>query len=101
MERLACKRVVEVNDHFVFLDIGDEALEAVSIGIYQGDDVARIDGVFVEFAVNAEDGLVELDDVLLNVRAVCIVNREREVEIVAFVEFGDVVFKSVERYAES
>ena len=71
MEGFASKRVVEVNDHFVFLDIRDEALETVAVGIHQRNDVARIDGVFVKFPVDAEDSLVEFDDVFLNVWAVC------------------------------
>ena len=101
MEDFAGKRVVEVNDHFVFLDIRDEALETVAVGIHQRNDVAGIDGVFVKFPVDAEDSLVEFDDVFLNVWAVCLVNREREVEIVTFVQCGDVAFKSVEGYTKS
>ena len=101
MEGFAGKRVVEVNDHFVFLDIRDEALETVAVGIHQRNDVAGIDGVFVKFSVDAEDSLVEFDDVFLNVWAVCLVNREREVEIVTFVQCGDVAFKSVEGYTKS
>ena len=54
--------MVEVYDHCLFLHLHDDAVEAVAVGVGQGNDIAGIDVFLVKASVNGEDLLVEFDD---------------------------------------
>lgn len=101
VQGLAGKRMVEVNRNGVFLHLGHQALETVAVGIDEGQHGAGIDALFVETAVNAEHAFIEFHHVLLHVRPVCLLNREREVELVAGGEAAHFLLKGIERKAHA
>ena len=98
---LAGKGMVEVNRNGVFLHFCHEALETVAVGIDQGQHGAGIDALFIETAVNAEHAFIEFHHVLLHVRAVSLLNREREVELIAGGEAAHFFLKGIERKAHA
>ena len=93
--------MVEVNDHCLFLHLHDDAVEAVAVGVGQGNDIAGIDVFLVKASVNSEDLLVEFDDVLLHIGAVRLVHAEIEVKLIAFGEGDDVAFEGFEHGAKA
>lgn len=101
VQGLAGKRMVEVNRNGVFLHLGHQALETVAVGIDEGQHGAGIDALFVETSVDAEHAFIEFHHVLLHVRAVSLLNREREVELVAGGEAAYFLLKGIERKAHA
>ena len=97
VQGLAGKGMVEVNRNGVFLHLGHEALKTVAVGIDQGQHGAGIYALFIETAVNAEHAFVEFHHVLLHVRAVSLLNRECEVELIAGGEAAHFFLKGIER----
>ena len=97
VQGLAGKGMVEVNRNGVFLHLGHEALETVAVGIDQGQHGAGIYALFIETAVNAEHAFIEFHHVLLHVRAVSLLDREREVELIAGGEAAHFLLKGIER----
>ena len=101
VQGLAGKRMVEVNRNGVFLHLGHQALETVAVGIDQGQHGAGIYALFIETAVNAEHAFIEFHHVLLHVRAVSLLDREREVELIAGGEAAYFLLKGIERKAHA
>ena len=101
VQGLAGKGMVEVNRNGVFLHLGHQALETVAVGIDEGQHGAGIDALFVETAVDAEHAFVEFHHVLLHVRAVSLLNREREVKLIAGGEAAHFFLKGIERKAHA
>lgn len=97
VQGLAGKGMVEVYRNGVFLHLGHQTLETVSVGIDEGQHGTGIDALFIETAVDAEHAFVEFHHVLLHVRAVCLLDREREVELVAGGEAAHFFLKGIER----
>ena len=83
VQGLAGKGMVEVYRNGVFLHLGHQTLETVAVGIDEGQHGAGIYALFIETAVNAEHAFIEFHHVLLHVRAVSLLDREREVKLVA------------------
>ena len=101
VQGLAGKGMVEVNRNGVFLHLGHEALETVAVGIDEGQHGTGIYALFIETAVNAEHAFIEFHHVLLHVRAVSLLDREREVELVAGGEAAYFLLKGIERKAHA
>lgn len=101
VQGLAGKGMVEVNRNGVFLHLGHEALKTVAVGIDQGQHGAGIYALFVETAVNAEHAFIEFHHVLLHVRAVSLLNRKREVKLIAGGEAAHFFLKGIERKAHA
>ena len=101
VQGLAGKGMVEVNRNGVFLHLGHQTLETVAVGIDEGQHGAGIYALFIETAVDAEHAFVEFHHVLLHVRAVSLLNREREVELVAGGEAAHFFLKGIERKAHA
>lgn len=101
VQGLAGKGMVEVNRNGVFLHFCHQALETVAVGIDQGQHGAGIDALFIETAVDAEHAFVEFHHVLLHVRAVSLLNREREVKLIAGGEAAHFFLKGIERKAHA
>lgn len=101
VQGLAGKGMVEVNRNGVFLHLGHEALETVAVGIDEGQHGTGIYALFIETAVDAEHAFVEFHHVLLHVRAVSLLDREREVELVAGGEAAHFFLKGIERKAHA
>lgn len=101
VQGLAGKGMVEVNRNGVFLHLGHQALETVAVGIDEGQHGTGIDALFIETAVDAEHAFVEFHHVLLHVRAVSLLNREREVELIAGGEAAHFFLKGIERKAHA
>lgn len=97
VQGLAGKRMVEVHRNGAFLHFCHEALETVAVGIDEGQHGAGIDALFVETPVDAEHAFVEFHHVLLHVRAVSLLDREREVKLVAGGEAAHFLLKGIER----
>lgn len=97
VQGLAGKGMVEVNRNGVFLHLGHQTLETVAVGIDEGQHGTGIDALFIETAVNAEHAFIEFHHVLLHVRAVSLLNREREVELIAGGEAAHFFLKGIER----
>ena len=97
VQGLAGKGMVEVNRNGVFLHLGHEALETVAVGIDEGQHGTGIYALFIETAVDAEHAFIEFHHVLLHVRAVSLLNREREVELVAGGKAAHFLLKGIER----
>ena len=97
VQGLAGKGMVEVYRHSAFLHFCHEALETVAVGIDEGQHGARIDALFVETSVDAEHAFVEFHHVLLHVRAVSLLDREREVKLIAGDEAAHFFLKGIER----
>ena len=97
VQGLTGKGMVEVYRNGVFLHLGHQTLETVSVGIDEGQHGTGIDALFIETAVDAEHAFVEFHHVLLHVRAVCLLDREREVELVAGGEAAHFFLKGIER----
>lgn len=98
---LAGKGMVEVNRNGVFLHFCHEALETVAVGIDEGQHGTGINALFIETAVDAEHAFVEFHHVLLHVRAVSLLDREREVKLVAGGEAAHFFLKGIERKAHA
>ena len=96
---LACRDYLaaKVQGLAVFLHLGHQTLETVAVGIDQGQHGAGIDALFIETAVNAEHAFIEFHHVLLHVRAVSLLDREREVELVAGGKAAHFLLKGIER----
>lgn len=101
VQGLAGKGMVEVYRHCAFLHLGHEALKTVAVGIDQGQHGTGIYALFIETAVNAEHAFVEFHHVLLHVRAVSLLNRNREVKLVAGGEAAHFFLKGIERKAHA
>lgn len=101
VQGLAGKGMVEVNRNGVFLHLGHQALETVAVGINQGQHGAGIYALFIETAVDAEHAFIEFHHVLLHVRAVSLLDREREVKLVAGGEAAHFFLKGIERKAHA
>lgn len=101
VQGLAGKGMVEVNRNGVFLHLGHEALETVAVGIDEGQHGTGIYAFFIKTAVNAEHAFVEFHHVLLHVRAVSLLDREREVELIAGGEAAHFFLKGIERKAHA
>ena len=97
VQGLAGKGMVEVNRNGAFLHLGHQALETVAVGIDEGQHGTGIYALFIETAVNAEHAFIEFHHVLLHVRAVSLLNREREVELIAGGEAAHFFLKGIER----
>lgn len=97
VQGLAGKGMVEVNRNGVFLHLGHQTLETVAVGIDQGQHGTGIYALFIETAVDAEHAFVEFHYVLLHVRAVSLLDREREVKLVAGGEAAHFFLKGIER----
>ena len=101
VQGLAGKRMVEVHRNGVFLHLGHQTLETVAVGIDEGQHGAGIDALFVETSVDAEHAFVKFHHVLLHVRAVSLLDREREVELIAGGEAAYFLLKGIERKAHA
>ena len=101
VQGLAGKGMVEVNRNGVFLHLGHQTLETVAVGIDEGQHGTGIYALFIETAVNAEHAFIEFHHVLLHVRAVSLLNREREVELIAGCEAAHFFLKGIEREAHA
>ena len=101
VQGLAGKGMVEVYRNGVFLHLGHQTLETVAVGIDQGQHGAGIYALFVETAVDAEHAFVEFHHVLLHVRTVSLLNRKREVKLVAGGEAAYFLLKGIERKAHA
>ena len=97
VQGLAGKGMVEVNRNGVFLHLGHQTLETVAVGIDEGQHGTGIDALFVETPVDAEHAFVKFHHVLLHVRAVSLLDREREVELVAGGKAAHFLLKGIER----
>ena len=97
VQGLAGKGMVEVYRNGVFLHLGHQTLETVAVGIDQRQHGTGIDALFIETAVNAEHAFIEFHHVLLHVRAVSLLDREREVELVAGGKAAHFLLKGIER----
>ena len=97
VQGLAGKGMVEVNRNGVFLHLGHQTLETVAVGIDEGQHGTGIDTLFVETPVDAEHAFVKFHHVLLHVRAVSLLDREREVELVASGKAAHFLLKGIER----
>ena len=98
---LAGKGMVEVNRNGVFLHLGHQTLETVAVGIDEGQHGAGIYALFIETAVDAEHAFVEFHHVLLHVRTVSLLDREREVKLIAGGEAAYFLLKGIERKAHA
>ena len=101
VQGLAGKGMVEVNRNGAFLHFCHEALETVAVGIDEGQHGTGIYALFIETAVNAEHAFIEFHYVLLHVRAVSLLDREREVKLVAGGEAAHFFLKGIERKAHA
>lgn len=101
VQGLAGKGMVEVNRNGAFLHFGHEALKTVAVGIDEGQHGAGIYALFIETPVDAEHAFVEFHHVLLHVRAVSLLDREREVELIAGGEAAHFFLKGIERKAHA
>ena len=101
VQGLAGKGMVEVNRNGVFLHLGHQTLETVAVGIDEGQHGTGIDALFVETPVDAEHAFVKFHHVLLHVRAVSLLNRKREVKLVAGGEAAYFLLKGIERKAHA
>ena len=101
MEVAASKEVVEVNHNGLLLHLNDDAVKAIAIGVGQGNDIARVDILFVEASVNGEHLFIEFDDVLLHIGAVRLVHTEIEVKLIALGQGDDVAFEGFEHGAKA
>lgn len=100
VEFFASVNLVEVENDGAVFDFDDKTVEAHAVFVHEGDDVAGINGVVSEFAVDAEHVLADFDDAFGIVRAVALFDAEGEVEGVASVEFGNVALEGFEAHAE-
>ena len=101
VQGLAGKGMVEVYRNGVFLHLGHQTLETVAVGIDEGQHGTGIYALFVETSVDAEHAFVEFHHVLLHVRAVSLLDREREVKLVAGGEAAHFFLKGIERKAHA
>ena len=101
VQGLAGKGMVEVNRNGVFLHLGHQTLETVAVGIDEGQHGTGIYALFIETAVDAEHAFIEIHHVLLHVRTVSLLNRKREVKLIAGGEAAHFFLKGIERKAHA
>ena len=101
VERLASQGMVEVDHHSSVLHFEHQTVETVAVGVHQGENGTRVNGLLVEFAVDVEGLLREFEHVLLLIWSVGFLYAQREVEFIAFVEGGNVLLESIEGYAHA
>jgi hypothetical protein len=54
VEFLACERVVKVDDYYFFLHFQNKTLEAIAVGIYEGDNGTFVNNIVLEASVEHE-----------------------------------------------
>lgn len=101
VERLASQGMVEVDHHSRVFYFEHQTVETVAVGVHQGENGTRVNGLLVEFAVDVEGLLREFEHVLLLIWSVGFLYAQREVEFIAFVEGGNVLLESIEGYAHA
>lgn len=101
VERLASQGMVEVDHHSRVFYFEHQTVETVAVGVHQGENGTRVNGLLVEFAVDVEGLLREFEHVLLLIWSVSFLYAQREVEFIAFVEGGNVLLESIEGYAHA
>ena len=97
----ACVGMVEVDGHGALLNLYHEAVHALTLGIDKGNHVAGIDLLVVKLAIDAEDVLVYIDNVLLVAVAIGLVLGEGEVEGVALLEVVELLLECFEGEAQT
>ena len=88
--------MVEVDRHSIVLDLDDHTVEAASVFCLQGDDVSFIDVIRVELPVLHKCGLGNIEHQLLIKLAVSLIARNDEIELVAFAQRIERIFKRFE-----
>lgn len=88
--------VVEVHADDLLPDGDDLCEEAVAVGILQGQCGTELYMITVEFPINGEDTLVEVDDALVKVLTEGGGSGEREEEVLSGLKSGDLLFEGVE-----
>ena len=100
-EAHTCIRVVEVDGHGLVFHLYNESIHALAFSIHEGDDVAGIDLFVVKLAIDAEDLLVYVEDILFVAVAVCFVLGEGKVEGVALLQVIELLLESLEGEAQT
>ena len=100
-EAHACVGVIEVDGNGALLHLYHEAVHALALGIDKGNHVAGIDLLVVKLAIDAEDVLVDINNVLFVAVAVGLVLGEGEVEGVALLEVVELLLECLEGEAQA
>ena len=94
-------RVVEVDSNRLVLHLYNESIHALAFSIHEGDDIAGIDLLVVKLAIDAEDFLVYVEDILFVAVAVCFVLGQGKVEGVALLQVIELLLESLEGEAQT
>jgi hypothetical protein len=100
MEFFACQGMVKVDDYYFFLHFQNKTLEAIAVGIYEGDYGAFENNVLLETTVEHEGRFGKFDNVFLFVGTISFVHAEREIKLITCVEVLEFCFKRFERHTE-
>jgi hypothetical protein len=93
--------MVEVDGHGALLNLYHEAVHALALGIDKGNHVAGIDLLVVELAIDAEDVLINIDNILFVAVAIGLVLGEGKVEGVALLEVVELLLESLKSEAQT
>ena len=99
VERLASKRVVKVNLHFVVAYRENTSEKPVAVLILQWYDGVFIYVVMVKMAVDAEYILVKVEHMLLFIIAIGVILLQGEVEFGALLQSGNLFLECVKGYS--
>ena len=93
VQGFARERMVEVHHDHVFFDLEDRAVHAVAVGVHHRDGVALLYHFGVELAIDFEDMLRQVEDVLFVVLAVSVGRRDAEVELLSRLKTHQFLFE--------
>ena len=93
VQGFARERMVEVHHDHVVFDLEDRAVHAVAVGVHHRDGVALLNHFGVELAIDFEDMLRQVEDVLFVVLAVSVGRRDAEVELLSRLKTHQFLFE--------
>ena len=97
IQRFACERMVQIDHDHIAANLENAPKEAVARAILQGNDGINVDVLAIELPIDDKHFAVEFQHALLQICAVGLLGRQREIEGVAAFQGLQLLFESLER----
>ena len=94
MKVLTCKRMVKVYNHSSVFHFEYQSMEALTISVHQRYNSTGINHFSIKLTIHNEDIFLQFEHTFLLIIAISVSNSK--VEVVAFSQFQDFIFKSIE-----
>ena len=98
---LACQRMVQVYLHLFFTHLDNTAVETVSFLVLKRNDSILVNMLVVEMTVDTEHLALQIEYQIVPIVAISLIVGNGEVETIAFLQTGNLLFEGVEGYSET